>query len=385
MKTLADDRIEDLPPLDVRPTPTPGSRIRGLDLARTGAMLGMLFVHYVHIENPASPVTTTVHQFERLVFGRAMSLFLVLGGVAVTLLSRRAAHPDKALLLRAAILFLLGLALEVLNTPIHIILQAYGLFFACALVLRRASSLVLSSLLVAIVATSGWTYQTTESGFEHLSAENLASPVEFVWTLLFHGGFPFFANGAFFVLGMLVGRLLLRGASASALLIGFGSALAVLPLLASQVLIAKFGVDVAIPRLTFAAEELEAVESVVTAGFRTEEFNPSALLYRRGHSNMPVWVVSAMGSSMLVIGAAVWTSRRFSGITENIETPGRMALTFYAVHLFPLTFWSPFSAGTGEQLLVLGFAWFGFWAFAMYWRRHFGSGPLERLLRFGSS
>ena len=65
-----------------------------------------------------------------LVHGRSSILFAVLAGISIALMTGRSALPDPErmpsirlqLVGRGAVIFLIGLALEMLNTPIAVIL-----------------------------------------------------------------------------------------------------------------------------------------------------------------------------------------------------------------------------------------------------------------------
>ena len=86
-----------------RPAPRPGpgeagGRLIGLDVARAVAIAGMLIAHYTTLDGTGGPW----RYLHRVVDGKAMPLFLLLGGMGLTLLTRRARHPVRAVLGRAA-------------------------------------------------------------------------------------------------------------------------------------------------------------------------------------------------------------------------------------------------------------------------------------------
>ena len=80
-----------------------------------------------------------------LVHGRSSILFAVLAGISIALMTGRSALPDPErmpsirlqLVGRGAVIFLIGLALEMLNTPIAVILTLYGLLYVAVIPFLR--------------------------------------------------------------------------------------------------------------------------------------------------------------------------------------------------------------------------------------------------------
>src|SRR6478609_10962815 len=117
-------------------------RILGLDVARGLAILGMAGAHIGETStfDWLDPATWT-----DLVHGRSSILFAVLAGVSIALMTGRSALPDPArlpgirlgLIGRGAVIFLIGLALEFLNTPIAVILTLYGLLYVAVIPFLR--------------------------------------------------------------------------------------------------------------------------------------------------------------------------------------------------------------------------------------------------------
>ena len=119
---------------DQADTPAPKevqTRITGIDMARGLAMFAMTVVHFVGFrENDGEALATIASVFR----GRAMPLFVMLGGIGVTFLTRRSTTPERDLIIRAAMLFALGLLLTEHIDRIAIILQSYGAFFILSLI-----------------------------------------------------------------------------------------------------------------------------------------------------------------------------------------------------------------------------------------------------------
>ncbi|MFJ2618855.1 heparan-alpha-glucosaminide N-acetyltransferase domain-containing protein [Glutamicibacter sp. NPDC087344] len=147
--TLIESRDE--PVLTPRPRPTITERlaafgrpprIMGLDIARGLAILGMAAAHLsapqdFHVLDPAT--------WGAIVHGRSSVLFAVLAGISIALMTGRSSRPEPAdlprlrlqLVGRGSVIFLLGLGLELLGTPIAVILTFYGLLYVVALPLLR--------------------------------------------------------------------------------------------------------------------------------------------------------------------------------------------------------------------------------------------------------
>ncbi|MEL6985425.1 MAG: heparan-alpha-glucosaminide N-acetyltransferase domain-containing protein, partial [Actinomycetota bacterium] len=133
------------PPAGAPPQRRQTGRITGIDLARGLAMAGMVVVHFVsRFQQPDHDLT----ELAALFHGRAMPLFMLLGGVGVTLLTARSATPDRDLAIRAVLLLGLGLVLTEYIDRLAIVLPSYGLLFVLAMAARRLPS---AALLAAVL------------------------------------------------------------------------------------------------------------------------------------------------------------------------------------------------------------------------------------------
>ena len=115
----------------------------GLDVARGLAILGMVGAH-------VATTADEVRVFEpdtwsALVHGRSSILFAVLAGIAISLMTGRTSIPRRddlarlrlSLIGRGAAVFLIGIALELLGTPVAVILTVYGLVYVAAIPMLR--------------------------------------------------------------------------------------------------------------------------------------------------------------------------------------------------------------------------------------------------------
>lgn len=337
-------------------------RIHGIDLARGLAMLGMVIVHYVWASNDTGFGAEVAQAME----GRAMPLFMLLGGVGVVLLSSRSSTPDRGLVIRAVILLVIGLILDAVNDRIAVVLQFYGLLFLVSPLLRRLSSPILLGAAAVSVAVGGVTFQTVGDPRQRSSFEAIGEGWPFLRSLIFDGYYPFFPVFAFFALGMVLARLDLRDRKVGATLAGVGTAVGLGTLLMADVLADAFAVD---------------PEAAATPG----TFNGAALLDTTGHSAMPAWVISAAGTSVAVLGLSLLAARAAPALTRPVATLGTVALSFYVFQvLTTLIITSPNQTTLAREWLNVAILYGGFLVAAVIWKRWFRSGPLEALLRVGT-
>lgn len=198
-------------------------RISGYDVARALAVFGMVIVNF--------KIATGAHQADPhwlldvtgLLEGRAAATFVVLAGVGLSLLSRRArlagdvetlARHRGDLLKRALFLFVVGL----LYTPLWPadILHFYGVYITVGALVLAASTrrllglaavftMVFVGLLLVLDYERGWNWQT-------LDYADLWTAPGMIRHLFFNGFHPVFPWTAFLLIGMVIGRLDLRDA-----------------------------------------------------------------------------------------------------------------------------------------------------------------------------
>lgn len=339
-------------------------RITGIDMARGIAMALMVVVHFVAWWEGEGALFTAAE----LVRGRAMPLFMLLGGVGVTLMTARTATPTRNLLIRAAMLLALGFVLTEYVDRLAIVLQAYALFFVLAIVLWRLPSKALLALVPAFVAVGAVTYQTVGEPRVITPFESFFNSTHGIESLVFDGFYPLFPVGAFFVFGMWLARLDLRSERIGAALLSVGA------IVGSAVWI---GAD----------RIVEAFNIRIDFGGRAGDgsFHFGRLLDTEGHSAMPAWVISALGTSAAILGFSLLIAPRLPSLVRPLTVVGSMSLTFYvfqawATNIVPDTF----ETGVVEEWGYAIGVYVIFTLFALVWNRWFRSGPLERVLRVGS-
>lgn len=339
-------------------------RIIGIDMARGIAMFGMTVVHFVNFrEEPGADLATLAEAFR----GRAMPLFMMLGGVGVTFLTKRSTTPARDLLVRAVMLFALGLVMTEHVPRLAIVLQSYGLLFVLATVLHRLSSKYLLGLVPVVTAIGAVTYQIVGNPRVQTRFDELGSG-EGIQSLLFDGFYPLFPVGAFFITGIVLGRLNLGSERVAGALAGGGLVVGVgIPIIANNVATA-FNL-----RTDFGGNAGDGM------------FHLTRLLETQGHSAMPAWVFSALGTSLAVLGFSVLIAPRAPKLVSPLIAVGSMSLTYYVYQGWLTNVVPPtFETTLGEEWIFTILVYVSFVVLAMVWRLMFRTGPLERVLRVGS-
>jgi uncharacterized membrane protein YeiB len=392
-------------------------RVGGVDLARAVAMLGMLIAHYAQAEAPNS----ALQALRGSVDGRAMPLFVLLGGVGFSMLTARSAHPDRDVLRRAAVLFPLGLVLVEHVPYIAVIVHFYAVFFLAGALVRRLPDTWLLGVAALVGVAGGITYQLWGStwpwygGFEGWSVDLEHLPAD----LFFVGAYPFLPTFAFFALGMWLGRRRLANPATQLRMLVAGLAMAAVgqsvaaihdhTALIRQDIIEQHGVvsDLSSDAKQFFADtygvllsDIDALidEEAVAAGMTRKQViadgmaqyelmdgdvDVPSLAVGTGHSHMPAWVLAASGWATAILGACLIAARRLPTLTAPFVTAGTMALTFYVAHGLALR-WLPeeWFESYGQNLILVAVTYIGFVLAANLWAMRFSHGPLESVLRF---
>ncbi len=381
-------------------------------------MIGMLIAHYVESTRDLG-LGSMIRDF---VDGRAMPLFMVLGGVGISFLAKRSPAPDRDLLTRALILFPMGLALQEFTTDIAIILQYYALFFLVAIGLRRLPDKALLMAAMAVLLLGAYSKQMWAplvDSYDGWEGGRTLFEAGTWWSLVVSGYYPLLPAGAFLATGMWLGRRDLQSPRFATRLAVVGIALA----FAGSWLGAWIGEEVSASGLTFdeasgdnvmvedlvaryaereALTEAEAARQIAdrypqtSAGVEgltelassiertTSGFRWQRLFDTEGHSQMPAWVIGSTGASLAVIGGSLLAA--FAAALSPLTLLGEMALTFYAYQAIVIN-WTPArgETTTAEEYVLCLVLIVGFMMFAYVWRTWRRRGPLEMVLRMGSA
>lgn len=333
------------------------ARLLAVDLARAAALMGMVLVNVGPLEGtgPAAWLISAAH-------GRASILFVLLAGLGVgLLLGSGRSRGTASLLARGAVLLVGGLALQLLDHEVNVILPMYAALFLVALAVARVPDRVLLGMAVAGVVLGPliWTLAQIGGDFA-LTAPTLAdSPADVLAAVVLTGPYPLVTWTAPFLLGIWLGRQDLADVRMQRRLLLVGAALTLVPLLLAAGL-AALGV--------VADDRLE----------------PSRIAIATAHSQMPLWLLTATGSALVVLAAALLLAPRLarSRLAAALATLGRASLTAYVAHLFVIALLvrpGPTTAAGGVGISA-AFA-VGALIVTNLWARRFPRGPFEEVLR----
>mgnify|MGYP006171081975 CR=1 FL=1 len=361
---------------------TASRRLAGIDLARAVAIFGMITVNFraVLTEEEAPE---WLKRIAEQVDGRAAALFVVLAGIGISLLTRRARESgdpaalraDRFMVLRRALfLFVAGLAFR--QVWRFDILHFYGVYLLAAAFLLDARDRRLALFAAALTTVFPLLYFILPArfGIPFWDTTDSLWPDQIALDLFFQGYHPVAPWLAFLLVGMILGRadladprLRRRWLVAGLATVGIGEVLA------------KGLLDLGLLKLGFELAPRGAVEAAADL-FGSDPYPP-----------MPLFVLVGLGWALVVISlslaiAARWGDRRW---LQPFIHAGQLALTIYVFH-GTIGAWLPAAFGFGEPLSL---AWVlaysaGFYAgcilLATLWRQRFARGPLEAAMRFVS-
>ncbi|HCS62330.1 MAG TPA: hypothetical protein DIW46_13205 [Microbacterium sp.] len=399
----------------------------GLDVARALALLGMIGAHVGTTEELVLLDPTT---WGALVHGRSSILFAVLAGVSIALMTGRDTVPTPermpqirlSLLGRGAAIFIIGLLLEMLNTPIAVILTVYGILYLIAIPFLRWSPQWLL-IAAAVLAVAG-------PPLLSLVQSLLLMPMGPGLDLVLFGTYPVTVWMAFIFAGMALGRLrperirtavvcLIVGVVLS--IVGYGiGALAggtsesddsfssssssstsysddgvygVAPdeIDLTGALCDKYsdGYISCYPKVDSTAEDLDDTGYDTMGGWESyaeslESMPPlesmlTALTTAEAHSGGTAEILGSGGFALVIIALCLLLSRPVRWLLLPFAALGSMPLTAYSAHivaLFVLAGPGGFLSGN-DTWLVMSVA---LMASCTLWALFFGRGPLERLV-----
>lgn len=346
---------------DAAPMPEPfesapdDNRIGGLDAARAIAILGMVMVHF----GPSSPPPDDwLSWLYGLPHGRASVLFVLLAGIGMSLLAgqrnrERWRRAWPRLVTRVAILLPLGLALQLLDIQVGVILHYYAIFFLLAM---PATLLGDRALLLVAIATSiagpvmysiiarlrpEWLWRYNQVALDD-------SPAVIARELLLTGFYPPMVWMAPFLFGMWLGRRRLRNAGV------------------------RLGVLIGGAITAGACAWLGA--NLPGNGWW-------ALADPSPHSQTIVWIVGSTASGAAILAICLLITDFLGRLMWPLVAMGQLALTIYVSHILVLAAApSTFTTDEVEPALAIVFVFAVSAAlFAVIWRAWFSRGPLEAL------
>ena len=358
------------------------SRIVGFDIARALAIIGMVIVNFdvaltSYDAQSAGWARTFIDAFQ----GRAAALFVVLAGVGVSLMTRRAREADddealaakrRSLLKRALILFVLGVSWM----PIWAadILHFYALYFLVAILLLKASDrqLLLAAGALILLFVALFLVFDYELGWDWETLNNLLiwTPSGFLRDLFFNGFHPVIPWAAFMLIGMWFGCQDVQDAAFRRRMLWGALSVAVVTELLSAFLVRAL----TLPEL----------------GLDTET---SAFLFGSGPMPpLPFYMLAGSSTALVVIVLCIGAAERWAsaGWLKPLIATGQLALTLYLGHVL-IGMGSMEALGLIESQTAqfsvyysIGFSILAV-AFAHFWRVRYPRGPLEAVMRRLSS
>ena len=363
-----------------------------MDVARGLALLGMIAVHVIDdVDSRGNPTLTT-----EVAAGRASTLFVMLAGVGLALLSggqrpaegRARTAVAAGIAVRALLIGAIGLLLGDLfgeSTEVEVILPYYGLLFLLAIPLLGLRPRTLAWITAGVVAVAPVVilWIVADAGAAELDAGGnvtfatlFEDPGGLFSALLVTGPYPVLAFMAYLCAGMAIGRLNLSSSRLAAGLLAGGLAMALAAQLVSSMLLFQLGGLSQVVDLEDADSTKEAVNQVLWAPKPVGSW--WYLAVPAPHSSTPIDLLHTLGSAMAVLGAALLLCRirAIASLLRPLAAAGSMTLTLYTGHLLVLA--------TGvledEQVVLYLLMIVAALAFGYFWQRKMGQGPLERMV-----
>jgi uncharacterized protein len=352
------------------------NRIIGFDLARAYAIFGMFIVNF-NIVFGSHKDESLIGQFLSLFNGNSSSIFVILAGMGVALMTNCAEYnleeKRKLRLIvvrRSWFLFVFGLLFY--NWWSADILHFYGGYLHIAALLlfvpkrfylwSASAAIVIFHLILLIVPyENGWNFET-------LQYTDFWTIAGFLRNTFYNGWNPIFPWVAFFLLGMWLGRLDWQSAK-----------------IKRSILLTGFIVFMLIETLQFFASRGYFSEDL--AFYITADYVPPFLPF----------MLSTASFALIFITLCIFIGERFAenNLLKNLAKTGQMTLTHYVFHItigmIILAFitgkieFNSINADTPTAPIYILFYSIIFFIlsviFSVLWSKKFKNGPLETLMR----
>ncbi|OCI31922.1 heparan-alpha-glucosaminide N-acetyltransferase domain-containing protein [Oerskovia enterophila] len=367
-----------------------GDRVPGVDLARGLAILGMFAAHV----GVTSDDFSTGEGWLSLVHGRSSILFAVIAGVSLALVSGRRAplsgvpalQARTRILVRAVLLLALAGLLDLLGTPVALILGFYAAYFVLALPFLRWSPPRLAGLAL-VVAVLGppvayWWPEIMLRAELWLPMDGSGALTDFLLT----GTYPALVWMAFVLAGLAVGRLDLASRRLQVSLLGGGLVTSFAAYMASALVTGSWLTAVLAGSGPTALIEQQAADA--SGIYQPEPLpwsaplpTPEYLWLAGPHTNTTLEVLGSGGFALAVLGLCLLlgSSRAVLRVLAPLAAVGSMALTVYCLQVLAIWAWEDqlmSATGNGELALLVVASL----VFATVWRWALGRGPLERFV-----
>ncbi|HTH48153.1 MAG TPA: DUF418 domain-containing protein [Candidatus Limnocylindria bacterium] len=346
-------------------------------MARALAILGMMVVHFMLVMTDGMPPERWSDFLLGLLDGRATATFVILAGMGVTFMSRKANgqtgtsdRKTMTAIMRRRGLLLMALGFLNLTLWEGDILRVYGvsLLIVPWLIWRSSRTVLLAALgsvlifgVLFFVMDYGrnWDWNTmTYHGLWTVSG---------LWRNLFYDGFrSVFPWTGLLLFGAWLGRLDWSTAGVPRRAVLWGAILLVSSTAVSRFLLHWFGAH---PQPGFDPEETAAC-------FGLQSMPP-----------LPLFLLNATGFALGLIGASTLVATRWNDrwLVKSLSATGRLAFTWYVAHILVglggviMLGWTRVSH---LQALFTALTFFSIAVVAsLGWRSHFANGPMEFILR----
>lgn len=357
----------------------PPHRLPGIDLARGFAVFGMFAAHLAVI----TPLEWGRGEtWSGIVAGRSSILFATLAGVSLTLATAAATSQKNnydaptrlwttrtELVLRATLIWVLGITLDGLEVPIFVILPAYAILFLIGIPLLRLPASTLFVLAMLLALSMPFVVMAIDY---NVASSSDRQEIEDVLRLL-GWNYPFLLWTAFFAAGMGAGRVLSSGPHHAWILLVVGVALSFV----GYGIIGPIGNRV-IASNSFVNEDVWSDAWILS------------VLQDEPHSSGIGEALGSGGFALAVIGVCMLIgSTPIRWLLWPIRAAGSMPLTAYVSHIIIWAVWISVESGRDPNLD----AWTDFRASAPFWPMTIGvligcsswaalvgKGPMEALL-----
>lgn len=332
-------------------------RLYGIDAARGLALLGMMATHLLPtFESTAELAPTWVGL---TLSGRASALFAVLAGVGLALSTgkhRPLAGPElwrarRGIALRAVVIAAVGLSLGGLEVNVAIILVHYAVLFLCVLPflgmgLKRLCAwtggwIVGSPVLAYLLRPWFLAAEPALKLGHNPSWEDMSTPARLLGDIFFTGYYPVFQWLSYFLVGLVVGRLVLDRALVPVVLLVAGLLVALPAKWLGNAAIQDWGGLEALEKvINSPGYPLENILQVNLTGIPQED-SWWWLASAAPHSGTTLDLLHTSGIAVAVIGACLLLGRLAQWVDLDLLLPlrgaGAMTLSLYSAHVWVMS------------------------------------------------
>ena len=351
-------------------------RIIGIDVARALAVIGMIIVNFKIVigENGLSWVKSFAGIFD----GKAAATFVVLAGVGLAIMTNSAIkNNDKSklkivrnkILKRALFLFIIGIS-YITIWPADI-LHFYGIYMLIIILLltSKERTIIISAISLIIVFPMLLPFWNYEIGwnFETLEYQGFWTINGFIRNLFFNGFHPVIPWTSFMLFGYWFGKQDLNNDK----FIKKTFWISIISFISIQIL-SYFSVSILSEGNQESAKELTEILGT----------NPMPPL--------PIYMFSGISIAFAIITACIIIAKHFKNniIIHALNKTGQLALSFYVAHVIIgmgiIEAINPSKMGEYSVefsvIYALGFSLICI-LFAVVWKKHKKSGPMEWIMR----